>query len=299
VAAPLIFIGGLVTSTNSGMAVPDWPGTYGSNMFLYPLGPRAQALDDSRTRDVFLEHSHRLFGTLLGLSTLVLMVWALLAGTARTARVLVVLVFLLVCVQGLLGGLRVRLDSRVVGLAHGVLAQVVLAMLVMLALVLGPARGEASSLAGLPLAKRARVLAAAAMHATLLQLVFGAVFRQFRHSDHTLWSHAGFAVVVAVLATVASLASLKYVQSSRASGHDHPLFPMLQRCASAMLIVVLLQFALGWASFLFGAPREYTPANAAQALLRTAHQANGAALLALGVLNWFIARRLTPKRATT
>ena len=61
--APLLFVGGLVTSTNSGMAVPDWPNTFGSNMFLYPLGPRAQP-------DVYLEHSHRLFGTLVGLATL-------------------------------------------------------------------------------------------------------------------------------------------------------------------------------------------------------------------------------------
>jgi hypothetical protein len=38
IAAPLLFVGGLVTSTNSGMAAPDWPATYGMNMFLYPLG---------------------------------------------------------------------------------------------------------------------------------------------------------------------------------------------------------------------------------------------------------------------
>src|SRR5215831_15988127 len=63
-AAPLLFIGGLVTSTNSGMAVPDWPKTYGANMFLYPLGGAAIP--------VFLEHSHRLFGTLVGAATLVL-----------------------------------------------------------------------------------------------------------------------------------------------------------------------------------------------------------------------------------
>ena len=61
--AILIFAGGLVTSTGSGLSVPDWPNTFGTNMFLYPLGPRAAP-------DVFLEHSHRLFGTLVGLSAI-------------------------------------------------------------------------------------------------------------------------------------------------------------------------------------------------------------------------------------
>jgi heme A synthase len=77
--APLLFIGGLVTSTNSGMAVPDWPNTYGSNMLLYPLGPRADP-------GVYLEHSHRLFGVLVGLATLVLMTWALLLKRAAGSR---------------------------------------------------------------------------------------------------------------------------------------------------------------------------------------------------------------------
>lgn len=62
---PLLTIGGFVTSSGSGMAVPDWPGTYGSNMFLYPFA----LMDDPR---VFFEHTHRLFGTLAGITTLTL-----------------------------------------------------------------------------------------------------------------------------------------------------------------------------------------------------------------------------------
>jgi hypothetical protein len=77
--APLIFIGGLVTSTNSGMAVPDWPNTFGSNMFLYPLGPRARP-------DIYLEHAHRLFGTLGGLSVLTLAVWSAVAYPSALLR---------------------------------------------------------------------------------------------------------------------------------------------------------------------------------------------------------------------
>lgn len=63
--APLLLIGGLVTSTESGMAVPDWPTTYGGNMFLYPIGLMA----DER---IFLEHTHRLFGMFAGFCVFVL-----------------------------------------------------------------------------------------------------------------------------------------------------------------------------------------------------------------------------------
>jgi cytochrome c oxidase assembly protein subunit 15 len=69
---PLVWVGGLVTTTDSGMAVPDWPNTYGYNLFLYPwqewiLGPWA----------LFLEHSHRLIGATVGMITigLVAVVW--------------------------------------------------------------------------------------------------------------------------------------------------------------------------------------------------------------------------------
>src|SRR5688572_15962597 len=69
---PLIWVGGLVTSYDAGMAVPDWPGTYGYNLFLYPwttwfFGPF----------DLFIEHGHRLLGALAGM----LMI-ALVAATA-------------------------------------------------------------------------------------------------------------------------------------------------------------------------------------------------------------------------
>lgn len=68
---PLLLLGGLVTSTGSGLAVPDWPGTYGANMFLYPIALMA----DPR---IFLEHTHRLFGSLVGLTTisLAIFVWS-------------------------------------------------------------------------------------------------------------------------------------------------------------------------------------------------------------------------------
>ncbi len=111
---PLIWIGGLVTTTKSGMAVYDWPNTYGDNLFLYPLdiwinGPW----------DIFIEHGHRLWGSLVGVATiaLVLAVWArddrrwlFWAALAALAAVIF---------QGLLGGMRVRLNEVLLARIHG------------------------------------------------------------------------------------------------------------------------------------------------------------------------------------
>ena len=75
--APLLLIGGLVTSSESGMAVPDWPTTYSGNMFLYPIGLMA----DER---IFLEHTHRLFGMFAGFCVFVSAIaWCARAGNTR------------------------------------------------------------------------------------------------------------------------------------------------------------------------------------------------------------------------
>ena len=63
----LICIGGLVTSHEAGMSVPDWPNTYGYNMFLFPIGQWVGG--------VFYEHTHRLLASAVGLLTVVLAVW--------------------------------------------------------------------------------------------------------------------------------------------------------------------------------------------------------------------------------
>src|SRR5713101_8721582 len=62
----LIFVGGLVTNTGSAMAVPDWPTTFGYNMFLYPWSKMVGG--------IFYEHSHRLLGSLVGMLTIALAV---------------------------------------------------------------------------------------------------------------------------------------------------------------------------------------------------------------------------------
>ena len=114
VTFPLIWVGGLVTTYDAGMAVPDWPGTYGYNMFLYPVSTWI-----SGPWDLFIEHGHRLMGALAGMVTIGLNVaiwrydrrlWMRWVGFAALA---------LVITQGLLGGMRVRMNSTDLARIHG------------------------------------------------------------------------------------------------------------------------------------------------------------------------------------
>ena len=97
--APLLFIGGLVTSTESGMAVPDWPGSYGANMFLYPIGLMAHPR-------IFLEHAHRLFGSLVGLTVLVFAITTYLWKAQTRTKVCATIALALVLPPVILAGIR-------------------------------------------------------------------------------------------------------------------------------------------------------------------------------------------------
>jgi cytochrome c oxidase assembly protein subunit 15 len=111
---PLIWVGGLVTTTDAGMAVPDWPSTYGYNLFLYPwqtwlAGPW----------DLFIEHGHRLLGALVGMLTIVLVLVVWRCDRRRWMRFVVLGALAAVIAQGVLGGQRVLLDDRTLAMLHG------------------------------------------------------------------------------------------------------------------------------------------------------------------------------------
>lgn len=282
---PLLFVGGLVTSTNSGMAVPDWPNTYGANMFLYPLGPRAAP-------DIFLEHAHRLFGSLVGLITLTLTVYIVRSDARRWVRFMAFLAFGLVVVQGVLGGGRVLLgstelaqDNRFLAMLHGILAQLVFGLIVALAVVLGPTfrRGGCPASAQVPGGRAARFWTTGLLHAALLQLVLGAAYRHLRGS-HALWTHAAFSIIVVIFAFAAGFALLSLGNGEAGRAH-------LRRTGRLILTIVFAQFALGWAAFAVSGPN-HEAASTTEALIRTGHQANGALLLATATAAFVWVRRL-------
>lgn len=123
---PLIFIGGLVTSKGAGLAVPDWPTSYGYNMFLFP--------PSMWVGNIFYEHTHRLLASSVGLLTTILAVWLWRKEPRRWLRWLGVIAFGGVLFQGILGGLRVVLLQRELGIFHGCLAQVFFCLLISIAI---------------------------------------------------------------------------------------------------------------------------------------------------------------------
>ena len=122
----LIGLGGLVTSHEAGMSVPDWPTSYGYNMFALPI--------KLWTGGAFFEHTHRLLASAVGALTTVLMLWILLQDLRRWLRWLGIAAFLLVILQGILGGLRVRWHLDYLGVPHGAIAQSFLILLCSIAL---------------------------------------------------------------------------------------------------------------------------------------------------------------------
>ena len=124
----LIGMGGLVTSKGVGMAVPDWPNTFGYNMFLVPLDRWIGQYG------VFEEHAHRLMASFVGLLTSILAVWLLVKESRVWVRRLGVGAFILVVMQGVLGGLRVTEINPNLGLIHGAVAQLFLIVICGIAL---------------------------------------------------------------------------------------------------------------------------------------------------------------------
>lgn len=122
----LIIAGGLVTSTNSGLAVPDWPLSYGQ--LLPPM-----------IGGIRFEHTHRVIAGAVLILTLILMIWLLRREKRKWVRWLGVAAFLAVIAQALLGGMTVLfLLPAPVSIFHACLAQTFFCLTVILAQVTSP-----------------------------------------------------------------------------------------------------------------------------------------------------------------
>jgi len=221
----LIVAGGLVTNTGAALAVPDWPTTFGRNLFLFPWS--------GMVGGVLVEHGHRLLGAGIGLLTVLLAAAVGLGDGRRWVRGLGLLAVVLVSTQGLIGGLRVVLLRDALALVHGCLAQLFFALLVGIAVVTG--RGwQAPSVVPAGAGRLASLgsLAAAVVYG---QVVLGAFTT---HGTAVWWHVAGAVVAIGVLAGVA-LAVL------RGTGED----PVLAWWARTVKVLVLAQLVLGLGAY--------------------------------------------------
>ena len=120
----LICSGGMVTSKGVGLAVPDWPTTFGYNMFLFPVSQWVGG--------IFFEHTHRLIASVVGFMTIILAFWIWRTDRRRWLRNLGFAALGAVILQGVLGGLRVTLLKNEIGIFHACLAQAFLGMLIVI-----------------------------------------------------------------------------------------------------------------------------------------------------------------------
>src|SRR5438876_2453082 len=171
----LIGIGGLVTSHGVGMAVPDWPNTYGYNMFLFPVSKWVGG--------IFFEHTHRLIASTVGFLTIFLAVWVWRGQDRQSLRNFSLIAVASVVLQGMLGGLRVTMLKNEIGIFHACLAQAFLGLIVVIALVTSKFWRALSDAAVDP-KKFApiKTIAIAATIAIYVQLALGATMRH-QHRD--------------------------------------------------------------------------------------------------------------------
>jgi heme a synthase len=259
---PLLFIGGLVTSKGAGLAVPDWPTSFGYNMFLYPWS--------KMVGNIFYEHSHRLAGSLVGLLAIALALTLWLREQRAWLRWLGVAVLLLVIVQGILGGLRVVLLQQTLAIIHACFAQAFFALTVGLALF--TSREWASEPAQAPITDNGRLRRLGAITTTLIyvQSIFGAVLR---HSGERLDAHLFVAGLVALHVI------LLLVRVTRNHGADLKLV----RLACSLGILMLLQMLLGVGSYLAKFTTLLRLPMDAIALMTATHVIAGALMLAISL----------------
>ena len=253
----LILAGSLVTSHEAGLSVPDWPTSYGWNMFTFP--------PSMWVANIFYEHGHRLIASSVGFLTIVLAVWLWLTEPRRWLRWLGVVALGTVIAQGLLGGLTVLFFlPAAVSTAHAGLAEIFFCMTIAIALFTSPGwvRGYGGTAEAVPHGRDGlqrnglRPLATTTTVVIFAQILIGATMRHtgaglaipdfpwmFGHVVPDHWdpkialhfAHRAGALVVAI--TV--FASLAYVRAKHGRRRE------LTRPAALMLMLVAVQITLG------------------------------------------------------
>ena len=301
---PLIWVGGLVTTYDAGMAVPDWPGTYGYNLFLYPyktwlLGPF----------DLFIEHGHRLLGAVVGLVAIGIVVAAYLREPRRWVFFLALGLLAAVITQGLLGGMRVVLGDRTLAMVHGCFGPAFFVLCVTMSVVTSRGWWQPETLADrdrLPISKTLVSVTVMLLAISYLQLVLGA---QLRHVQPNA-APGGFAMIVATHVLTAFLLwflALFVCFRIRRCGDL-----TLSRPAVCLIGLVSVQIGLGvgtwvvsygWPSFLGWVPGAsgflLRAKGFVDSIIVTGHVATGSLILAVSALLLVRLLRVKSKRATT
>lgn len=292
----MIWIGGLVTTTGAGMAVPDWPNTYGYNLFLYPwetwvYGPWK----------LFIEHGHRLFGTVVGMLAIALVVSSWRRGSRPLVRWLSLAALVAVIAQGSLGGMRVLFDDVQLAKIHGCVGPAFFAFAVALAAITARRWQQAVSTSNPAVSSVERL----AILTTLLaygQLVLGA---QLRHLP--AGANPGMFRVMLFFHLVMAAALVAHILMLALRSWRVERFALsLVRPAMMLVVLIVLQVVLGisawagkygWPAWLgdygFAAGYVVQADSIHQVCVVTAHVAIGSLILVYSLLVALRAGRLS------
>ena len=129
----LIFVGALIKSHEVGLSVPDWPTSYGKQMFSFPFSEMVGG--------IFYEHGHRLFATIVGFFTLIQFIVLSFTDHPMWVKKMSFIALVLVITQGFLGGMTVIFFlPPQISILHGVLAQIFFISIIFIAYSLSDSR---------------------------------------------------------------------------------------------------------------------------------------------------------------
>jgi len=271
----LIAAGGMVTSTGSGLSVPDWPNSYGYFMFSFPL--------NKMVGGIRYEHSHRLIASTVGFLTIILAGWTGRVEPRRWVRWLAVAALGTVILQGLLGGLTVLFFlPAAISIGHAGLAQLFFCITLSLALFTSPGWRAAVEPVDDPILRRVALTTTALIYC---QILLGATMRHvgaglaipdfpfaFGHLVPPQWSgaialHFGHRVG-ALLVTTAIVATSAHVW------YHHGRRRELARPTTLLVLFVAVQITLG----------AFVVWSGLQPAINTAHVVNGALVLGTSIV---------------
>lgn len=226
--AATVLKGALTTSTGSGMAYPDWPLSNG------------QVMPETSYTTVpgFLEHFHRLAAATTGLLALALALWLQLGFAGRIAGRTIATAWIggfLILAQGVIGGVGVLKNTpALTSVVHGTLAQLVFATFALLAYQLTDRYRATAPLPDVAPGTGRRI-AVAAVVLMVVQTVLGAIGRH-TNSGHAIWTHAGHALVVFFVATIATAIAVGKLGAA----------PGIRSLSRWIVVLLMTQIALGF-----------------------------------------------------
>lgn len=234
----LVSWGGVVTSIEAGLAVPDWPTSFGSYDPL-ATGYSNPADPDARwwqVGPILAEHGHRLLGALVGLWVVGLALWTLIGDSRRWVRIVAVSAVGLVVAQGILGGLRVIWTSMDLAVVHAMGAQLFFCTAAALTLFNSRMWLE-HSIESSPKISRLRALTIATAAAVYIQILLGALLRHPGDGvDLTFVTIHASGSVIALSLVIATCGYIREYFNDK---------PILNRGAWWMLISLGVQMVLG------------------------------------------------------